>query len=57
MERQWWKGKVKDIDVHKFGGEEGRCGQTTKGKMKNGKLFSCLWFSIMWEEEIKAEET
>ena len=57
MERQWWKGKMKDIDVHKFGGEEGRCGQTTKGKMKNGKLFSCLWFSIMWEEEIKAEET
>ena len=36
MERQWWKGRVKDIDVHQFGGVEGRCVLTTEGKMKNG---------------------
>ena len=60
MERQWWKGRVKDTDVHliQCDGEEGRCGLTTYRRIdEKWEMVQLLVVSIMWEEEIKAEET
>ena len=51
---------MKDTDVHliQCDGEEGRCGLTTyRRKDEKWEMVQLLVVSIMWEEEIKAEET